>query len=213
MAMQTNWDEYYSRPAKTAPAARKVTEKKLLRILQMYSGDTHAAKILELGGANSCFYAAISTELAPQQYWIMDNNRTGLQRFHTSFPSAKNVQLWEKDVLNLEPAKERADIVFSTGLIEHFDVEGTRKCIQAHFQMVRKGGLVLITFPTPTWLYRATRKVIEWLGMWIFHDERPLPFEEVRDEAQKYGSIVHESITWPIFLTQGVIAVQVDKVL
>jgi hypothetical protein len=54
-------------------------------------------------------------------------------------------------------------------------------------------------------LYIITRKFAELLGVWIFYDERPLSMEEVLNEVLKYGNLKHTSITWPIFLTQGVI--------
>ena len=43
------------------------------------------------------------------------------------------------------------------------------------------------------------------LRMWIFWDERPLKFEEVEKEVNRHATILHKSITWPIFFTQGVI--------
>lgn len=210
--MHTDWDLYYSRPARTTSVTRKITERKILACLRMHQGDPAQATILEMGGANSCFYSAITNELRPSQYIIVDNNRKGLDQFLVSHPDPKGVLLIERDVLkDDEPLGISADIVFSAGLIEHFDVAGTKECIEAHFCAARKGGIVLITFPTPTWLYRITRKTIEWMGMWIFHDERPLQMTEVENEMSKYGIIIHKSITWPIFLTQGVIAVRVEN--
>jgi hypothetical protein len=90
-------------------------------------------------------------------------------------------------------------------LIEHFDEPGTAQAIANHFRFVRPGGLVLITFPTPTWLYRGTRKLAEWSGQWRFHDERPLGFSEVEIALAQHGELLDRDLIWPIVLTQGVL--------
>jgi cyclopropane fatty-acyl-phospholipid synthase-like methyltransferase len=110
----------------------------------------------------------------------------------------------EVDVLNVAP-KLSLDFVYSVGLIEHFNVEETARVIQAHFDMLKPGGIALITFPTPTFLYKGTRRLAEKTGQWIFHDERPLSISEVLKTVSLYGTVLHQEIIWPIFLTQGAI--------
>jgi cyclopropane fatty-acyl-phospholipid synthase-like methyltransferase len=109
------------------------------------------------------------------------------------------------DVLAFSGFNALADIAFSVGLIEHFSPSDTKRAIQTHFDSVRSGGLVIVTFPTPTLLYRTTRRTIELLGQWKFHDERPLSFTEVLPTMERYGTILHTEINWPIFLTQGIV--------
>ena len=72
---------------------------------------------------------------------------------------------------------------------------------------------MIITFPTPTWLYRIVRKFAEWIGVWVFHDERPLSFDEVRESLILHGEILYECTNWPIILTQGVIVTRKFKTL
>ena len=162
-------------------------------------------KIAELGGANSCFYEAINNELKPEKYLIVDNNQMGLDKTTERLKNATNIELEFADILKTEEKTEKFDIVFSVGLIEHFTPEQTMKCIASHFCYLKNGGICVITFPTPTWLYKITRKCAELLGLWIFYDERPLKMSEVLNELNKHSEIKHSSITWSIFLTQGVI--------
>ena len=77
--------------------------------------------------------------------------------------------------------------------------------IKKHFIAAKKGGVVIITYPTPTISYRITRKILEILSLWEFHDERPLKAKEVEDVALKYGEIVEKSINRLIPLSQGII--------
>ena len=95
--------------------------------------------------------------------------------------------------------------MFSVGLVEHFDPARTREAILAHFSILRPGGIAIITFPTPTLLYRVTRGLIEAAGMWKFHDERPLKPAEVASSVKERGEILQQKLMWPLILTQHVV--------
>jgi cyclopropane fatty-acyl-phospholipid synthase-like methyltransferase len=95
-----------------------------------------------------------------------------------------------------------ADLVFSVGLIEHFDEEGTRRAVDAHFALLKPGGIAVISFPTPTPLYRLARAAAELAGAWIFHDERPLRLAEVAAAAGPHAEMLSHRILWPIVFTQ-----------
>ncbi len=205
----TNWDAYYKKPAKAASITRTITGAYLLRLLKRYHGDK-PAHVVELGGANSCFFKMLQKKLEPQSYTIVDNNPTGLNASQQLVADCKT-RLICADILDHEFTGEPADICYSVGLIEHFDEVGTNKAIAAHFRATKPGGIVLITFPTPTWLYRLSRKIVESLGLWIFHDERPLTTGEVRNRVKERGTILYESINWWIFLTQAIIVVRADS--
>jgi len=157
--------------------------------------------ITEIGGANSCFLDAILTNIRPRSYDVVDTNAFGLSLLAKRVGDSATVRLHEQSVLQMS-LPPTADVVYSVGLVEHFDVQRTREAVLAHFNIVRPGGLVVITFPTPTLLYRATRGLIESVGMWKFHDERPLPPQEVLATVRERGEILEEKILWPLMLTQ-----------
>lgn len=77
--------------------------------------------------------------------------------------------------------------------------------IERHFEFTKPGGIVLITFPTPTFLYRGIRGLAELFRLWIFHDERPLRFDEVETVCDRFGDRLHREINWWIGLTQGIL--------
>lgn len=173
-------------------------------IRKYYRASLEEASMLELGGANSCFYDSLWSSLKPRNYTIIDNNELGLDRFKKNHPDTRNTFLVKQDLL-CEPntLNCKYDIVFSVGLIEHFSPADTQKIIRSHFDFVKPGGLIVIAFPITTWLYRTARRVIEYFGLWAFPDERPLTFAEVNAEISTYAEIIHEVINWPIILTQG----------
>ena len=199
----TDWDTYYKSVPATAKLTRKYTTSVLLRSLKKFvapAGDR--LQIVEIGGANSCFVDRILAEADCGAYHVVDTNRYGLSLLEGR--AAHVLRLHEQSVLSLD-LDANADLVFSVGLIEHFGPKDTREAVLAHFRAVRRGGIVLITFPTPTLLYRLTRGLLETIGMWKFPDERPLRFEEVIGSVGECGEVLDRKILWPLMLTQGLI--------
>ena len=206
---QTDWDQYYSRPYKASSLTRRHSSHLLLDSIRRYRPDKPLDRLVvaELGGANSCFYEDVINSISPAEYHILDTNKIGLDLLRTRELPGPRTIYHQEDVLTSD-LELRADIVFSVGLIEHFRPEKTLKAIEAHFKLASPGGLVYITFPTPTWMYRAAQRLSEALGMWIFHDERPLLMEEVVQGVGNQGTILASGINWPIVYTQGWLAIR-----
>ena len=201
----TDWDKYYASPYKTAGYARRIVGRKLLEMLRRYQPVPHP-EIAELGGGNSCFFESIMKNTAPARYVIYDNNELGVRKFEERTAGDSRAAARQCDLLKLNTGhEEKFDVVLSVGLIEHFPPELTRKMVQVHFELAREGGTVILFFPTPTFLYRATRSLSELLRLWIFHDERPLTAGEVESALLPYGTILHREIIWRNFLTQQII--------
>jgi glycosyltransferase involved in cell wall biosynthesis len=201
-ARPTDWDAYYRRRPGVAGLTRRYTIARLLGAIGRHAPAPR--KAVELGGANSCFFPDFRKAHPQAAYHIVDSNRTGLDLFARSNPGAPAVTLEERDVLAPAPGGD-ADLCLSIGLIEHFGPEGTAAAIRAHFDAVRPGGVVVISFPTPTWLYRAARGAVELAGRWRFTDERPLGFAEVLEQVARHGQVLETFVNWPIVLTQGVV--------
>jgi SAM-dependent methyltransferase len=197
----TDWDSYYQRPYKTSSVTRKFSAANLVRRFRRFAVPNPT--LVELGGANSCFLDKICAEIKPRRYHVVDTNRLGLTRLHERIGRRDDVVMHEQNVLKLDLSLQ-VDLVYSVGLIEHFGPNDTARAIASHFSLLKPGGIALITFPTPTWLYRLTRGIAEKTGNWIFHDERPLGFAEVEAAAAQHGTLLHKQILWPLVLTQGV---------
>ena len=196
----TDWDRYYRLVPLTAHLTRRYTLSVLTKLLR---AQPRVKTIVELGGANSCFLDGILAQIKVEHYHVIDQNEYGLDLLRQ-----RPVTLHRADVLHLPELELQADVVFSVGLIEHFDLTGTRKAVQAHFKLLRPGGLAILSFPTPTWLYVSARAVTEVLGLWRFPDERPLHRQEVLRALNGLGEIVFEKTLWPLVFTQRIIAIR-----
>jgi cyclopropane fatty-acyl-phospholipid synthase-like methyltransferase len=202
---RTDWDAYYSAPVPTSRLTRPYTQRCLLRLMHRYARRP-ASTICELGGANSCFYEALRRAYPDSTYIAIDNNVLGLRMLEARASDALRTRTLNYDITSMPAGIVEADIVFSVGLIEHFTPAQTADVIRRHFSCVMPGGLVLITFPTPTWSYRTTRQLAELLGLWRFPDERPLRSAEVLAEVVRHGTVLSTFTNWPLILTQGVVA-------
>ena len=84
----------------------------------------------------------------------------------------------------------------------------TRRATIAHFDLLRPGGWAIISFPTPTWVYRAARFACEGAGLWRFPDERALTRREVFDAIGGRGRVVFEKTLWPLVFTQHMMVIE-----
>jgi putative flippase GtrA len=205
-AEATDWDRYYRSTPFTAKLTRRYTRRVLVSTLRK-SGLGKGGTIVEIGGANSCFVDGILAELSPGRYHVIDTNQYGLDLLRGRLDQHAPVVLERGDVLTTPPALD-ADAVFSVGLIEHFDPERTRTAVLNHLSLVKPGGCLILSFPTPTWLYRTARYVTELAGAWKFPDERPLQAAEVLDTLHSRGEIIFEKTLWPLVFTQHLIALR-----
>lgn len=200
--LRTDWDAYYRRPFPATRITRRFTEARLVGLIRRFADPAPGrAELVELGGANSCFFERIDREFRAREYHVVDFNRFGLDRMAERLRGRDDVHYHHQDVLNLN-LRRQADVVFSIGLIEHFSPEETARAIDAHFALLRPGGTAVISFPTPTPLYRACRGLAEAMGKWAFPDERPLRRPEVDASLQRHGDVLYHGIVWPIILTQ-----------
>lgn len=190
----TDWDRYYQATPFTARLTRLYTAVVLVGALRRFGGKIE--RLIEFGGANSCFLRRIEADIAPREYHVIDTNAYGL-----SLLRGRGVTAHQQDCRTATLGIE-ADAVFSVGLIEHFDASGTREAILSHFALLKPGGCAIISFPTPTLLYRAARWLTESLGAWKFPDERPLDRAEVIQAASQVGRLEFEKLLWPIVFTQ-----------
>lgn len=208
----TDWDDYYSKPFKATAITRSFTIARIIYCIQSSPiGTKSDLNILEFGGGNSCIYDEINKNIKPKSYTIVDNNRAGIDAFSKRHPAALNVNLFCESIFDFKADKAKIDLCISVGLIEHFDRIGTEAAINAHIDITGPEGVVIITFPTPTFLYKITRNLAEMFGLWKFHDERALDFDEVLRTLEKRTNILHQSIIWPIFLTQGIVVAQIKR--
>ncbi|HTT62063.1 MAG TPA: class I SAM-dependent methyltransferase [Bryobacteraceae bacterium] len=203
----TDWDRYYASVPVTARLTRRYSTSVLLKAIARHAHTCQSdgrLSIVEIGGANSCFLDAILSRMPCRSYDVVDTNAYGLALLSRRVGGRPAVRLHKHSILD-DPLPMAADLVFSVGLVEHFAPGETRTAVLAHFGYLRPGGTLILTFPAPTLLYRATRGFLEALGLWRFPDERALEPQEVLDAVRERGDVSAEKMLWPHMLTQYMI--------
>ena len=200
----TDWDQYYRSTSFFSRFTRPAICGALVRALQRYSAPNPS--IAELGGAGSCALETVRRIIKPSVYHVIDANELGLELL-VDKAADDNLRLHRQDVLNLD-LDLQLDTVFSLGLIEHFDIDGTSQAVRSHLKLLKHGGIAVVTFPTPTLRYRTTRLAIQLAGKWVFHDERPLRVPEVRAAVGGLGRVLDHWLIWNIPLTQRLMVIQ-----
>ena len=155
--------------------------KKLLNNLHLKND----IEILELGCGTGHNSYNLTKEYKACKVTLVDSNKGALAASKKRFKKY-NVELINDDVMKLKK-KGKYDLVHSQGLIEHFQGSNLNKIIRIHANYVKKGGYLLLFYPTPTITYKAIRKVAELLKLWIFSDEVPLKSEYVKNLVEKNG--------------------------
>jgi cyclopropane fatty-acyl-phospholipid synthase-like methyltransferase len=204
MQRATDWDKYYEKPFASAKLTRRYTGHWLKTAIRTHLAGKTGIELIEFGGGNSCFFRTLVDALPISRYDVADLNEKSLELFERQAREVSSVKtsVQRVNLLTDDPPLALADVVFSVGLIEHFTPEGTRDVARRHFSCVKDGGIVIITAPTPTWLYRMTRGAAEQIGVWQFPDERPLSPEEILASGEGLGFPLLSRTLWPLVLTQ-----------
>jgi SAM-dependent methyltransferase len=81
----------------------------------------------------------------------------------------KNVTFICEDLFNLKFEKESFDIIFNSGLIEHFPYPKNIETIKIMSKLLRPGGALIISVPNRLCLwYRLGKKILEILNRWPY---------------------------------------------
>jgi glycosyltransferase involved in cell wall biosynthesis len=205
---RTNWEEYYRHPFPASRWSRGIMSAMLHDLIAAHAPARRPLSVLELGGGNSCFLEGLMREFEMAPYVILDNSPEGMRLAQERFRPAYGDRIGyiSDDVFAARPDRT-FDLVFSVGLIEHFDDRSMQKLIGLHRRWASPDGLVLIAVPTPTIFYRIFRTGAEVLGLWKFPDEHPVPRSQLtalmRDEGLE---ILFERTLWSQVLTQAIVA-------
>lgn len=207
-AKKTDWTIYYSQKRSIFSSyTQKFTCDIIIQAMERYLYNKNI-RVAELGGGNSCFAEKICKERSIDSYDIFDNNELAVNMFNKMNLMSKSHTGLVKDLLGTEAMDSAAgqyDFVFSIGLIEHFRGDDIMTIIDKHYQYCRKGGMVLIAFPTPTKRYIFTRRCMELVGAWQFYDEKPIRYNELRKIFEDRSVIKANFINKKQPLTQRVV--------
>lgn len=181
------WDRQTFHPESLVKRELKTSSYHLLRkIVQENLGEINDLRTLELGsglGMNSLLLA-----LKGSHPTLLDTDELAL---------AKARKLYEyynlkPDIIQADmftyPGKhlvEKFDLVMSFGVVEHFRGDKRREAVKTHLDLVKKGGLVVVSVPNrycPT--YQLWMNLLKLAGKWSAGYEEPFTRKELMEISQ-----------------------------
>ena len=200
----TNWKKYYSKkPLKIVEKKRLNNINYILKVLK--ENNFKGGKVLEYGGGNSSVAEAISKNYNIDKFTIVDSNEYGIELLDN-----KNIKNLNKKCESIFDYNDKIeyDLIYSVGLIEHFQGKELEKCIKRHFKYAKNNSLVLFTFPVPKMKYKVIRFIYEIFNKWQYTDEVPLKKVYVEYLLKKHGKILYSEVNKGLILPQAIILVK-----
>lgn len=185
-----HWDETWAHePRMRLPRAYSSSIRDKMRLLRQ--SVQPGMKFLEIGCAPGKMLAWVAATLGAQVSGL-DYSETGLAVAHRLFRELRlTADLRREDVFANSFTENSFDVVYSGGVIEHF--EDPAAIVRTHVSLLKPGGLALITIPNLGGLYGriASRETLAIHNLNIMNPEalrRLAPLDLTsRVEAYRYG--------------------------
>lgn len=138
----SEWDSFWKEDNRLINFGRRIYNAYFKRVILRYAGKEDS--IAELG----CGGATLARSICPHIwcYIGVDNSDSAFKLARKNTKNLKNAAIVQLDILNLPNDIEPDDIVWSNGLLEHFNPP--EPCLDAHWKLARK--YVIICVP---WKY------------------------------------------------------------
>jgi len=211
VATDSRWDRYARRNHPSRLITRlfhyDVVYRACANLLQAATFN-EPVTILELGCGTAYVARRMAERLPTRRLVVVDANPTMIEIARQVLQGLDcEVESVQADCFQMD-LPEKFDLVYSNGLVEHFDDRARARLLQIHTDHVKDGGYCIVHAPTPTLSYRFFRTLSRWLGRWEHEDERPLPMDQLVREVARTGlEVLKTGYFWRTYLTEaGVIA-------
>jgi len=151
-------------------------------------GTFNNLEVIEIGagsGTNAALMAKRGSKVT-----ILDYSDNALKRSQTFFNRNKfQTEFIKQDVLSLSTyLYNKYDISMSFGLAEHFRGSNRAKVIKAHFNILKQGGIAIISVPNRNNIpYRIYKLACEITNKWTVGEEYPFSRDEIRSICRYIG--------------------------
>ena len=188
------WDRVWEQPValdkdlyRVRKQERAIRWRRIEALVRDTFGGFDGLAVVEIGagtGTHAALMAARGARVA-----VLDYSEEALARARRLFGSLNlSAEFIRADALALDDGlRGRFDLAMSFGLAEHFLDEARRRIVGAHFELVRSGGLALVSVPNranPP--YRLHKWVAERTGAWAVGEEYPFSRSELEAMAREW---------------------------
>jgi SAM-dependent methyltransferase len=141
------WDEYWQSsqlPVEITKGAQTTTDA-ILKVIDRFLVSNSRLSVLEVGGAPGGYLAHVWRQFG-HEVCVLDNSPVGIDLTRRNFKLLGIPgRVLEGDLFKPEATAPKFDVVFSLGLIEHFD--DTHAVVAAHLDYLKPGGTLIVGCP------------------------------------------------------------------
>lgn len=149
--------------------------------------------ILELGSASGYISKKLCHVFGSKTVTLVDSNEAMLNIAKRTFKNVTvNAEFILANFFNYQ-FKKTFQLVHSGGVLEHFDPGQQDQLVKIHADLLSPGGYCIIFVPTPTSSYKMIRKIAEFLHLWIYTDEIPMPESRLVEIMERNGLTILDS--------------------
>ncbi|MBD3272277.1 MAG: methyltransferase domain-containing protein [Elusimicrobia bacterium] len=180
-------DQYYF-----AYEEHSIRWQRIRSYMEKHFGSFHNLSVIEIGAGSGTYAALMAKQGA--RVSLMDYSSEALDRARAFFQlnnlSADYIQA---DLLDLQESfTQRFDVCISVGLAEHFKSSNRSRICKIHCDMVRQGGICIISVPykySP--FYQIFKCSTQLLGIWQAGEEYPFSRQEF---TKIFHNLQHQKI-------------------
>ncbi|MFC2001740.1 class I SAM-dependent methyltransferase [Chloroflexota bacterium] len=183
MIPKEEWDKFWLKSQANQKLVRRELQSsrfKLIRsILEEKFGSLSQLEIIEIGSGMG--NGALALAISGAKPTLLDYSELALEKAASFFqlcglkPKLINCDVFQAS----QQITEKFDVCLSFDLAEHFTGEERWKIIEAHFNLIKEGGMVIIAVPNR---FCLPYLVAKWIRKW---QEIPFTKSELKDIAQK----------------------------
>ncbi len=177
-----HWDDYWRAvklPAEVTRGAQTSTDA-ILDVIDRFVASDAPLSVLEVGGAPGGYLVHVWREFG-HHVCVLDNSPVGIELARRNFALLGIPgQVLPGDLFAPTRPTPQFDVVFSLGLIEHFDDTGS--VVAAHLEYLKPGGTLVVGCPNfggvnLALLQRLSPSMLEWHNLNAMDISRWPPFE------------------------------------
>ncbi len=142
-----HWDRYWDQvklPVAVAPGEAS-SSTAILEVIDRFASSSSPLSVLEVGGAPGGYLVHLWRKFG-HDVCVLDNSPAGIELSRQNFAMlGVPGRVLERDLFAGDDLEMKFDLVFSLGLIEHF--EDTADIVDAHLSYVKPGGTLILGCP------------------------------------------------------------------
>jgi SAM-dependent methyltransferase len=190
-----HWDEYWDHvqlPVAVAPGDASSTTA-ILQVIDRFASSPSRLSVLEVGGAPGGYLVHLWQKFG-HDVCVLDNSPAGIELSRRNFALlGVPGRVLERDLFAPDDPDLKFDLVFSLGLIEHF--QDTTAVVDAHLSYVKPGGTLIVGCPNfrgiNGWLLqRLSPSLLRWHNLDAMDISRWPEFERKLNLDVKFRSYV-----------------------